>query len=489
MNLEDPRRGSPLSRDTVTGRAIIEGRTIHIHDVLAEPEGEYTLSKEYSRRDGQRTMLVTPLLREGTAIGAIAIRRQEVNPFSDKQIALLKTFADQAVIAIENVRLFNELQTRNREITEALEQQTATSDILRVIASSPADIQPVLEIVVQNATRLCAAEKGFIFRLEGDVYRLAVAHNASAEFIDFIQRNPIHPGRETLVGRTSLDRRTVHIQDALADPEYRWTESQRIGHFRTMLGVPMLREGTPIGVIAIWREEVRPFTDKQIELLTTFADQAVIAIENVRLFNETRQRAAELAIINSVGQALASQLELNALIKLVGEKMRETFDAQVVYIALLNRETNQIDFPYYDDQGRPRTGPPLVFGQGLTSKIIQSRQPLLINNEQQIIATGIQRIPPSKSYLGVPIMIGEEAIGVISVQNVERGGAFSESDMRLLTTITSNVGIALQNARLFGETQSQKQFFEAVVLNSPVAIVIADLDSKVVSWKDRKSVV
>ncbi len=185
---------------------------------------------------------------------------------------------------------------RTRELSETLEQQTATSEVLKVISRSTFALQPVLEALIENATRLCTADKGFIYRLDGEVYRLAVAYGAPPEFTNFIEQNPIRPGRGKLVGRAALERRTVHIPDVLADPEYRWAEAQKLGNFRTVLGVPMLREGIPIGVIAIWREEVKPFTEKQIELITTFADQAVIAIENVRLFNEIQEKSRQLEI-------------------------------------------------------------------------------------------------------------------------------------------------------------------------------------------------
>jgi two-component system NtrC family sensor kinase len=187
-----------------------------------------------------------------------------------------------------------ELQERNRDLTEALEQQTATSEVLKVISRSTFDLQPVLEMVVEYTARLCGAETGFLFRPDGELLRIAAAWGTSAELRAFYERNPAPPGRGTLVGRTMLERRTVHIEDVLADPEYQWAESQRLGRYRTMLGVPLLREGVPLGIMGLWREEVRPFTDKQIELVTTFADQAVIAIESVRLFQELMQKTADL---------------------------------------------------------------------------------------------------------------------------------------------------------------------------------------------------
>ena len=274
----------PVGRGSVLGRILQEGRTIQVADVMADPE--YTL-KEVAKIGGTRTVLGLPLLREGNPIGVIILQRNTVRPFTQQQIDLATTFADQAVIAIENTRLLNELR-------ESLQQQTATADVLKTISRTAFDLQRVLETLLENAVRLSGAKHGMIFRYDGECCRAAADYNNPPGLLELWQRTPIRAGRETTTGRALLERRPVQITDVQADPEYNFPEALKLQGFRTVLAVPLLREGVPLGIIAMWKTEVAPFTDRQIELVTTFADQAVIAIENVRLFDEIQDKNRQL---------------------------------------------------------------------------------------------------------------------------------------------------------------------------------------------------
>ena len=242
-------------------------------------------------------------MREDRAIGAIALWRMEARRFTDKQIALVKTFADQAAIAIENVRLFDEVEARTRELSESLQQQTATADVLKVISRSAFDLQTVLDTLTESACKLCDAEGATIWRPVGDGFKMAAMFGQSPEHSAALKQIVNKPGRATCVARALLERRTVHIRDAMADPEYNAPGILAVRGNRAMIGVPLLREGAPIGVLVLTRTVARPFTEQQIALATTFADQAVIAIENVRLFNETKE-ALEQQTAQSAGDIL-----------------------------------------------------------------------------------------------------------------------------------------------------------------------------------------
>ena len=277
----------PGDRASATGRAALEGRPIHIPDVLADPE--YGASG-HQQAAGHRTTLAVPLLREGTTIGVFGLLRDEVNPFTEKQIALVQSFAAQAVIAIENARLLNELK-------QSLEQQTATANVLDVISRSAFDLHAVFKTVAESSVRLCGADRAFIFRFDGELLRMVVAFNSSPEFEEWIAQHPIRPGRHSGAARAALERSTIHIPDVQADPEFTYG-AKGFEAVRTVLAVPILKGADLLGVMILNRLEIRPFSDQQIALVETFADQATIAIENVRLLEELRERTEEVEKLN-----------------------------------------------------------------------------------------------------------------------------------------------------------------------------------------------
>ena len=459
----------PLTRGFPGGRAVIDRQTIHIHDIAAEIETEYPEVRVYQQMSGTRTVLNMPLLREGVAVGGIGIRRTEVRPFSEKQIALLKTFADQAVIAIENVRLFQELK-------ESLEQQTATSEILGVIASSPTDIQPVLDVVAETAARLCGATDAVIHRIDGDKL-LSVANYGSLP----TRRSEVRPipmDRDSVPGRTVIDRRTLRIHDLAALPESELPAiyARSLG-VRTMLSTPLMREGIPIGTIHIRRMEVRPFAEKQIKLLETFASQAVIAIENVRLFQELEARTHELArsvgelkALGEVGRAVSSTLDL--------ETVLSTIVAHAVQLSATNGGiVYEYDEPTQEFHLRAsyRMEPelvkayqatPLRLGQGATGRAAATTEPVQITDllqEQELPIRGIRPMLSRLGYrslLSVPLLLEKRIMGALTVFRREVG-IFSPDVVSLLRTFAAQSALAIQNARLFREIEDKNRQIEA----------------------------
>jgi two-component system, NtrC family, sensor kinase len=450
-------------------RAIRDRAVVHIPDVLVEPQYQI---QEAALTAGFRSVLAVPMLREGHAIGAITLGRANVGEFSDTQIQLLRTFADQAVIAIENVRLFNETK-------EALEQQTATAEILRVIASSPTDVQPVMEAVAENAARVCGATDSSIFRLEGEHLRLVARHGSLRRPLAIGDTIPV--SRDTLAGRVVRDRQTLHVEDLLAaEPEFPLAASlnrQAGSGSRTMLATPLLRESTPLGVIVIARgPEVQPFSAKQIALLETFANQAVIAIENVRLFKELEARTqdltrsvSELRALGDVGRALSSTLDLDTVLQtivtrasqLAGTDACSVFEYDEATEAFQLRATNNLDEEFVALARRT----PTRKGEGVQGRMALTRQPVQIPD---IAAEDAYRGPlrdillrtGTRALLAIPMLREDELIGGLTV-NRKTPGAFAPEVIELLQTFATQSALAIQNARLFREIADKSRLLEA----------------------------
>ena len=466
----------PIDRASVSGRAFVEGRSVHVDD-LSEAT-DFPLGMQIAVRFGVRTILAVPLLREAVPVGVILIRRTEVRPFSDTQIALLQTFADQAVIAIENVRLFKELEARNRDLTEALEQQTATAEILRVISSSQTDVQPVFDTIVRSAVRLCGGLFSSLHQFDGELLHQVAQHNFTPEALETAQRIfPARPTRALFAGRVILERAVVHIPDVKAKKDDQHHALTRAVGMRSGLFVPMLREGAPLGVIGVARAEPGPFSDNEVELLKTFADQAVIAIENVRLFKELQARTTELTrsvdqltALDEVGQAVSSTLDLQTVLATIVARAVQlsATDGGVIYEYDEATQTFRLTAAHHMDEELVEVlrVAPIRLGEGATGQAAASRTPVQVPDildEQQYGATRVRSILVRLGYrsvLAVPLLLEQRIMGALTVWRQETG-AFTPEVVNLLQTFATQSALAIQNARLFREIADKGQQLEA----------------------------
>jgi two-component system, NtrC family, sensor kinase len=459
----------PLDMTTASGAAILTRSVVQI------PDSEDSSASEFVRQSGRlvgyRSSLAVPMLRGAQAMGAIRVTRREASRFSDSDVELLKTFADQAVIAIENVRLFKELEGRNKDLTEALEQQTATAEVLKVISRSTFDLQPVLDTLIENAARLCASGRGVIMRRDGDSYHGAAFYNVSPELIDFIGRHPIQPGRHSITARVALERRTIHVADLQADAEYRYAlrDTELIG---TELGVPMFRGDDIVGVIILHKLKVQPFTDKQIELVETFADQAVIAIENVRLFKELQASNRNLT------ESLDQQTSTSEILRVISSSPTDVqpvfdaiaanaaslcdamwsavirFDGELMHLVSLHRLSD----PAGAEAVR-RAFPRPPSRAGATDRAILTGTTAYVPDvraDREYQHQGLAQAAGYRSHVSVPMLRDGQPVGAITIAGAAPH-AFSERQIALLQMFADQAVIAIENVRLFKELAARTE--------------------------------
>ena len=476
-NGETPAPGMrvPLGRGSVTGRAILDRATIQVHDIGAELDAEFPDAALISGPAGSGTILSIPLRHEDAAIGGLVAIRDEVQSFTPDEIRLLEAFADQAAIAIANTHLFQELEQRTSELTQALEQQTATAEILRVIASAPADLQAVTDALAANAARLCDSDEVAIERLEGNDFRVLSRFGTQGTVGTLIPAD-----RTSVAGRAVLERRTVHVHDRLAElaevlsaPARERIE--RLG-WRTVLATPILRDGVPIGAIVIFRREVRPFTEQQIRLLETFADQAVIAIENARLFQELQERTAQLTrsveeqrALAEVSQTVSSSLDLQEVLTTIIAHATRLAGADAGTIYELDADTRQFarraDYQMPDellaaiDEARPSANDDTVLGRMARMMATLQVPDLAAETEVSHPVGTVARQAGFRALLIVPLIRERRMIGALNIRR-KTPGEFPQAVVALVETFASQSVLAIENARLFQEVEETSRALE-----------------------------
>src|SRR6185295_7241896 len=464
----------PLSRDHVTARAVREARTIHLQR-MQDDATVAASSRNLAIAQGYQTLLVVPMLRESQAIGAVVVARVE-GPFSDGQVALLQTFADQAAIAIENVRLLTEVQERNRALTESLEQQTATGDILKAISGSPTDTQPVFDMITRNARRLCGADSCAVFTYDGQLVHLQALDNMGYAGADALRQSypaPVSPGHAT--GRAILQGRPIQIEDAQLDTNFVFTALLEAG-MRTILAVPMMQDGAAVGVIVLhmWTT-ARPFSESQIALLQTFADQAVIAIQNVRLFTELGSRNADLTAALEQQTATADVLRVmsasttdaepvfDAIVRNAARLCHARFALAYQLVGDVIHFVSQHNLPSAAAQFQ-QTFPQRLSESGtliaraiLRGEVINVPDILADTN----VAESVRELARSSGYrsvIAVPIMRAGRALGALAITRSdprEDLRPFSDDEIPILQTFTEQAGIAIEKVRLFNELEAR----------------------------------
>ena len=427
---------------------------IHILDYAAEVPDNPAV-----RLGGVRSFVGVPMLKEDEFVGVIWIYRQEVRPFTDKQIELVKNFAAQAVIAIENARLLNELR-------ELLEQQTATSKVLDVISRSAFDLRAVFNTVAESSVRLCGSDRAIFYRFDGGLLRMAAGFNVSRELTEFVERTPIHSGRSSASARAALERRTVHVHDCMADPEYSWG-GKYVDPVRTVLAVPILKGDDLLGMIVVYHLEVRPFTEKQIVLIETFADQSAIAIENARLLDELRQRTGELGrsvgelrALDEVSQAVNSTLDLETVLSTIVAKAVQLSgtEAGAIYVfdelerefrlrATYGMDQELIDALRQQHIGMDEPNVERAFAEGEPIQVADLREDTPSPANEIVLRAGF------RARLVAPLLRGENVVGMLVVRR-RAPGAFPQNTVDLIKTFAAQSAVAIENARLFHNVEA-----------------------------------
>ncbi len=445
-------------RGTVAGRVVLEGKVIHVADLAVD--SEYSLPEAVTLGK-LRTVLGVPLLRGGVPIGVITLGRQRVESFTERQIALVRTFADQAVIAIENTRLFTEVQAKTRDLQESLDYQSATSDVLKVISRPTFDLQKVFDTLLGAAMRLCGSGMAGLAVRQGEGYRYVATIGLVPEFDAVLRSKLFAPGRESVVPRTVLARSVVHILDAAADPEYKMPETVSVGKIRTLLGVPLLREGEVIGVIALTHHEVKPFTERQIELVRTFADQAVIAMENARLITETREALDQQTATADVLKVISrSAFDLQAVLDTLTASAAELCEAEQGTIYLREGEVYHAQATFGSDPAVLaflKSNPRGLGDKSMVPRVARSGKIEHIPDvelDPDFEYPGLAAVAKPRTILGVPLLREGKVEGVF-ILNRHQPSPFTQRQIDLVQTFADQAVIAIENARLFEQVQAK----------------------------------